>query len=32
MLLDMSQNYQADTRDELKKYGKEGTGKKYMEI
>ena len=31
-LENLGQNYGADVRNEIKKYGKEGTGKKYIEL
>jgi hypothetical protein len=30
--LDLAQAYGSDARQEIKKFGKEGTGKKYMEL
>ncbi len=32
LCVDIGQSYGADVRDEIKKYGKEGTGKKYLEL
>lgn len=32
ILIDLGQAHGSDVRQELKRYGKEGTGKKYMEL